>query len=102
MAEFIRVAAVGDIPEGSAKQVEVGGRKIAVFNVEGTFYAIDNTCTHDGGPLADGTLEGHEVTCPWHGALFDVRTGEVLGPPAGKDVASYPVRVQDAHVEVEI
>lgn len=102
MGEFTRVATVEEIPEGTARMVEIGGRKLAVFHVEGEFYAIDNTCTHDGGPLAEGTVDGHEVTCPWHGAVFDVRTGEVLGPPAGKDVASHAVRVQGSDIEVEL
>lgn len=54
----------------------------SLFNVDGTFFALDNTYTHRGGPLAEGEISGHEVTCPWHGARFDVRTGEVVGPPA--------------------
>lgn len=102
MSEFIKAATAEEIPEGSAKLVELGGKSIALFNVGGEFFAIANTCTHDGGPLAEGELDGHEVTCPWHGAIFDVRTGAVLGPPAGENVVSYPVRLNGADVEVQV
>jgi nitrite reductase (NADH) small subunit len=75
------------------KLVEVQGKKIALFNLDGKFHAIDNTCTHRGGPLSEGELEGDEVTCPWHGAKFKVSSGEVLSPPAPQGVGSYKVRV---------
>ncbi len=102
MAGFVKVAKTGDVALGSAKMVEVSGKKIAIFNVDGKYYAIDNTCTHRGGPLAEGALEGKEVTCPWHGAVFDVTTGEVLGPPAPKPVSRYEVRVSGKDIEVEV
>src|SRR5438094_4016716 len=70
MAEFVKVAKTGEIAPGEARAVEAGGKKIALFNVDGTFYAIDDTCTHRGGPLSEGMLMGEEVTCPWHGALI--------------------------------
>ncbi len=82
--------------------VEVSGKKIALFNVEGSFYAIDDTCTHRGGPLSEGSLDGKQVTCPLHGAIYDVTSGEVLGPPAPKGVARYNVRVEGENIEVEI
>ena len=66
------------------------------------FFALDNTCTYQGGPLAEGELAGHEVTCPWHGATFDVRTGEVVEPPAQRAVARYEVRVTGTDIEVEL
>ena len=66
------------------------------------FFAVDNTCTHRGGPLAEGEVSGHEVTCPYHGATFDVRTGAVLGPPAERAVACYGVRVTGTDIEVEV
>ena len=75
MAQFIKVASAADLAPGEAKCVEVAGKKIALFNLEGTFYAIDDTCTHRGGPLSEGEVSGEEVTCPWHGA----KTGAVLG-----------------------
>ncbi len=102
MGKFVSVATVSEIAPGGAKQVEVEGHTLAIYNVGGTFYAIDNTCTHVGGPLAEGTVEGEEVECPWHGARFDVKTGKVVSPPAGSDVQSYPVRVNGSNVEVEI
>jgi nitrite reductase/ring-hydroxylating ferredoxin subunit len=85
-----------------AKLVEVEGQKIALFRVAGGFYAQSDTCTHRRGPLSEGTVEGPEVTCPWHGAKFDVRTGAVLGPPAGQAVETYPVRVTGADIEIEV
>ena len=77
-------------------------KKIAIFNVEGAFYAIDDTCTHRGGPLSEGTLDGKQVTCPWHGGVFDVATGEVSGPPPLQGVSRYNVRIAGGDVEVEV
>jgi nitrite reductase/ring-hydroxylating ferredoxin subunit len=102
MGEFIKVAKAGDIAPGEARGVDAGGRRIALFNVDGTFHAIDDTCTHRGGPLSEGILMGTEVTCPWHGAVFDVTTGSVLAAPAPRDVAHYTVRVEGDNVEVEL
>ena len=102
MGTFVKVATVSDIPEASGLCVTAGGKKIALFNVGGTIHAIDDTCTHRGGPLSEGELSGTEVTCPWHCGLFNVTTGAVLGPPATQDVASYKVRVEGNDVEVEV
>ena len=102
MAGFVKVARTDEIAPGQGKMVEVSGKKIALFNVEGSFHAIDDTCTHRGGSLSEGILEGEQVTCPWHGAVFDVRTGEVLSPPAPKGVSRYDVRVEGDDVEAEI
>ncbi len=102
MAEFVKVVTTAEIEPGRALLVEVKGREIALFNVEGQFFALDNTCTHSGGPLAEGEVSGHKVTCPWHGATFDVRTGEVGGPPAQEAVRRYGVRVTGTDVEVEV
>lgn len=102
MAGFVKVAQSDEIAPGQGKMIEVGGKKIALFNVEGAFYAIDDTCTHRGGPLSEGSLEGTEVTCPWHGAIYDVSTGEVVSPPAPKGVARYNVRVEGTDIEVEV
>ena len=101
MPEFMKVARTEDIPAGRATMVEVNGKEIALFNIGGSFHAIDNTCTHVGGPLCEGEVEGIEVTCPWHGAVFDVTTGQVLGPPAGVGVGRYNVRVDGSDIEVE-
>ena len=93
---------MGDLDPGQGKLVEIGGKKIALFNVGGMYYAIDDTCTHLGGPLSEGELEGNEVTCPWHGGIFNVTTGAVVGGPPPGNVASYPVRVVGSDVEIEI
>ena len=102
MAEYIKVATTNEFEPGKARFVDVKGKPIALFKIDGNFFAVDNTCTHRGGPLAEGELSGHEVTCPWHGATFDVRTGEVAGPPAQRGVARYGVRVTGTDVEVEV
>ena len=102
MTQFLKAASIGDLAPGDAKCVEVAGKKIALFNLEGSFYAIDDTCTHRGGPLSEGEVSGEKVTCPWHGAVYNIKTGAVLGPPAPHGVASDPVRVQGSDVEVEV
>jgi len=102
MPDFVRVASTDDIPAGQATMVEVNGKEIALFNVGGSFHAIDNTCTHVGGPLCEGELTGTEVTCPWHGGVFNVTTGEVLGPPPGRAVNRYNVRIDGPDIEVEV
>jgi nitrite reductase/ring-hydroxylating ferredoxin subunit len=102
MSQLIKVAAQKDIAPGSALAVEVAGQKIALFNVEGKLYAIGDTCTHRGGPLSEGTVEGTQVTCPWHKAKFDLQTGSVLNPPAQKPVPSYKVVIDGEDVNVEI
>ena len=102
MADFVKVAPTDEIGPGQTRLVEVNGKQIALFNVDGQFFALDNTCTHKGGPLAEGEVSGHEVTCPWHGGRFDIRTGEVVGPPAPQAVARYGVRVTGTDIEVEV
>ena len=102
MSGFIKVATTDELAEQQAKLVEVEGHKIALFRVNGAFYALSDACTHRGGPLSEGELEGAEVTCPWHGAKFDIPTGAVLGSPAREGVKSYRVRVTGADIEVEV
>jgi len=102
MANFVKVAQVSEIEPNHSKLVEVEGKKLALFNVDGTFYALDDTCTHRGGPLSEGELEGDEVTCPWYGAKFKVSSGEVLSPPAPHGVGSYKIRVNGQDIEVEL
>jgi nitrite reductase (NADH) small subunit len=102
MGRFIRVASTAEVAPGETKCVEASGKKIALFNLDGSFYAIDNTCTHRGGPLCEGGVSGEEVTCPWHGAVYNVKTGAVLSGPAPRGVASYAVRLQGSAVEVEL
>ena len=102
MARFVKVATTDELEDQQAKLVELDGQKIALFRVDGTFYALSDTCTHRGGPLSEGTVEEAEVTCPWHGAKFDIRTGAVLGAPAPQGVKSYLARVTGADVEIEV
>jgi nitrite reductase/ring-hydroxylating ferredoxin subunit len=80
----------------------IAGRRIALFNLGGRFFAIDDSCSHESASLAEGTLDGATIVCPWHGAEFDVRTGKVLCPPATEDVRSYPVFVEGDSVEIEV
>ena len=102
MGEFVRVAKADQIAPGQATCVEANGKEIALFNIDGVFHAIDNTCTHVGGPLSEGELNNTQVTCPWHGAVFDVTTGSVLGPPAVSAVAKYNTRVAGGEVEIDV
>jgi len=102
MARFVNVATTDEMTPGQAKMVQVDDKKIALFQVEGGFYALDDTCTHRGGPLSEGEIEGEQVTCPWHGAIYNITSGQVLSPPAPQGVASYPVRVEGTAIEVEV
>jgi 3-phenylpropionate/trans-cinnamate dioxygenase ferredoxin subunit len=103
MARFVRVGTRADFEaSGTGRLVEVEGRRIALFSVGGGYYAIDDVCPHKGGPLSEGPLSGDEVTCPWHGSRFNVKTGAVTGPPAQQGVKSFPVRVTGEDVEVGI
>lgn len=99
--EFTTVAEAGDIQPGQLVAFDVGGTKVAVANVDGTFYGFGDTCTHALCSLAEGDLEGTEVICPCHGSVFDVTTGDVLGPPAMEPVGSYPVRIEGDALQVE-
>ena len=103
MSSFVKVGTRSELPPGSKQLAEIDGRPIAVFNVDGSFYAIDDVCTHDGGPLAEGELSGCEIMCPRHGARFDVRTGKALCMPAVEPVAVYAteVRGDDIYVAVD-
>ncbi|CAI4029839.1 Nitrite reductase (NAD(P)H) small subunit [Nitrospira tepida] len=101
MAEFVRVAGVSDVPMGSGRVFEVGDRSIAIFNVDGSFFATDNTCAHRGGPLGEGELEGEVVTCPWHSWEYNVRTGISLTTPSAS-VKTYDVQVDGEDVKVRL
>ncbi len=102
MPKTVKVAEVTELGPGEGKTVEVEGVSLALFNVDGTYFAIANTCTHVGGPLGEGALIGKEVTCPLHGAQFDVSSGKVLGGPARSDVKSFPVSLEGDDVMVEV
>lgn len=96
-----RVVEAASIVPGDYACAEVGGRFIAVFNVDGEFFAVEDICTHDGGGLAGGEIVDHEVVCPRHGARFCLRTGRALSPPAYEPVQAYETRVVDGWVEVQ-
>lgn len=101
MAKVVKVAGVNDLSPGRGKVVHAEGQDIALFNVDGTFHAIHNTCLHRGGPLGDGELKGTTVICPWHGWQYDVTTGNNVKNPA-VTVASFPVKVEGSDVFVEL
>ncbi len=102
MGELLKVAETSQLPPGVAICVDVKGRRIALFNVDGSYYAIDDTCPHSGGPLSEGDVEGRQIVCPWHGATFDLADGSVLAPPADENVVSYRVEVDGDDIKVEI
>ncbi len=102
MSSFVEIARTDEIAPGKAKMVEVEGRKIALFNLEGSYWAIDDTCTHRGGPLSAGEVEREVVTCPWHGSRFNIKTGEVLISPAIEGVKSYEVQVEGSIIMIEV
>ena len=101
MAEFKRVASVNDLKPGQTKSIEVDGELIALYNVNGNFYATTNTCLHQEGPLGEGTLEGETVTCPWHGWKFNVRTGVSPVVPTAK-IQTYAVKIEGDDILVAI
>lgn len=101
MSTWLDVASIDELTPGTRRVVDVDGVAVAVFNLDGEYFAIKDECTHDGGELANGKLEGDVIICPRHGARFSVRTGAVLGPPAYEDVRTFPVRVAQGMVQVE-
>ena len=101
MSDWVDVAPAASLKPGESRVVEVDGAMIAVFNLGGEFYAIEDVCTHDGGELACGAVDGEEIICPRHGARFNVRTGEALTAPAYEAIAIFPVRVCNGSVQVK-
>ncbi len=99
---FVKVASVSEVPEGHARVFEVGDLEIALCNVDGTFHAIENICSHDGGPLGEGRLVGEAIECPRHGARFDVTTGAVLRMPAVVGVRAFPTKVSEGFVYIGV
>lgn len=102
MTDFVTVSINDELNDGEGQVVEAGGHTIALFRVDGAFYAIGNECTHAGGPLGEGDLDGTTVICPWHGARFDITSGEVLEQPAGESVTEYEIRIDDDEVQVGV
>ncbi len=102
MPQFVHVASTSDIPDPGKLLVEVDGEMIALFHVGKSFYAIDDVCTHDGGPLVDGELNDHTIACPRHGAKFDIRTGAALSMPAIRPTLAHDVKVEDGAISVRL
>ncbi len=101
MAKYVKVARADQIAPGEKQIFEVNGTLVVVINLDGQFYAIEDVCTHDGGPLGEGRLEGAQIICPRHGARFDVRTGDALTLPAFEPVSTFEVKVEGGDVWVE-
>ncbi|OIO93197.1 MAG: biphenyl 2,3-dioxygenase [Anaerolineae bacterium CG2_30_64_16] len=98
MTNYIKVARADEIAPGEKKIVEVDGILVVLVNLDGEFYAIEDVCTHDGGPLGEGELDGHQLICPRHGARFDVRTGDALTMPAFEPAPTYEVKVEGGDI----
>jgi len=101
MTDFVKVANLGDIADGDRKLIDFEEVTVALFNIDGIYYCIEDVCTHDGGPVAEGNLDGFAIECPRHGALFDVRDGAVLSMPAVVPVPTYQVKVEGEAIYVE-
>lgn len=93
--EYLEIAPASELPPGERLFVEIEGQPIVIFNIAGQYFSIADVCSHDDGPVGEGALEGYAITCPRHGAQFDVRTGKVLQMPAVVDIPAYPVKIVD-------
>jgi 3-phenylpropionate/trans-cinnamate dioxygenase ferredoxin subunit len=102
MAEWIDVASISELPAGGRKVVDSEIGPIAVFNLDGEIFAIEDVCTHDGGELASGDCKGNQIICPRHGSRFCIKTGKVLTPPALEDIETFPTRIEDETIQVDI
>jgi 3-phenylpropionate/trans-cinnamate dioxygenase ferredoxin component len=100
MSDWITVAKAGELAPGQWRVVDAEGAQIVVFNLEGEYFAIEDLCTHDGGQLTGGSIEGSEIVCPRHGARFCIRTGAALTAPAYEATAKFPVRVENGEIQV--
>lgn len=98
-AEYVSIGAA-DLQNGERRIVEIDQLAIAVFNIAGSYYAIEDVCSHDDGPVAEGELDGYDIECPRHGARFDIRSGKVLSFPAIVDIPSYPVKIENNEILV--
>jgi 3-phenylpropionate/trans-cinnamate dioxygenase ferredoxin component len=99
---YVQITSVQEMPDGERLFFEADGLPIVLYALNGQFYATGDECSHDGGPIGDGEIEGNEIICPRHGARFDIRTGKVTHMPAVSDIPSYPVRVNDGRIEIGI
>ncbi|HUK57308.1 MAG TPA: nitrite reductase small subunit NirD [Nitrospiria bacterium] len=101
MSEYVAVAKTADLSPGEGRVVEVDGNEVALFNLNGNFYAIDNMCVHQGGPLGEGMLEGDTVICPWHSWKYNVKTGVCTTNPS-RNVRTYSVKIEDGQIKVAL
>jgi len=102
MQSRIQLCRTADVANGAALKVEIGGRALAVFNVDGEFFVTDDACTHGPGSLSEGYLDGDVIECNFHGGQFNIRTGEVVLPPCVTPVKTYPAVVRDGKVIIEV
>ncbi|MEE9199127.1 MAG: non-heme iron oxygenase ferredoxin subunit [Dehalococcoidia bacterium] len=100
MVEYVTVAQASQIPSGGMILVDLEDDTIVIANVNGEFYAFGAECTHAGGPLGEGELEGKTLICPWHGGEFDIQSGQVLGPPPQEEIPTYEVKVEGADIKI--
>jgi 3-phenylpropionate/trans-cinnamate dioxygenase ferredoxin subunit len=100
--EYLDIAPASELPPGERLFVEIEGKPIVIFNIAGQFYSIADVCSHDDGPVGEGDIEGYKITCPRHGAEFDVRTGQVMSMPAVVDIPAYPVKILDGMIQIGI
>ena len=98
--EYVPVGTVADVKEGQRLFIDIDELLIVVFNIAGNFFAIADVCSHDDGPVGEGTIEGFEIGCPRHGARFDIRNGKALALPAFVDIPAYPVRIVKGQIEI--
>lgn len=100
--DYLEIAPIEDLPNGERLFVEIEGKPIVIFNIAGEYFSIGDVCSHDDGPVGEGRLEGFNITCPRHGAQFDIRTGKVVQMPAVVDIPAYPVRVIDGMLQLGV
>lgn len=100
--EYVEIAPASELPNGERLFIDIGDKPIVIFNIAGQFFAIGDVCSHDDGPLGDGTLEGLNIVCPRHGAEFDLRTGQAMQMPAVVDIPAYPVQVREGRIFIGV
>jgi 3-phenylpropionate/trans-cinnamate dioxygenase ferredoxin subunit len=100
--EYVEIEPASELPSGERLFVEIGDKPIVIFNIAGQYFSIADVCSHDDGPVGEGQLDGYSITCPRHGAQFDVRTGKVLQMPAVVDIPAYPVKIVDGTIQIGI
>jgi 3-phenylpropionate/trans-cinnamate dioxygenase ferredoxin subunit len=100
--DFLEIAPAGELPPGERLFVEIEGKPIVIFNIAGQYFSIGDVCSHDDGPVGEGDLQGYNITCPRHGAEFDIRTGKATQMPAVVDIPAYPVQVRDGNIYLGI